>query len=267
MYFQLIIIVLPFMLSFFIPLDNLFFAIIENKMNSDRVILFINELNINDYFISILIGLILSFILWWWITKYNVERLFNTGDKYFDYHYLQYWIGGKILRYGKINLVGIPIYMQFKLIINDVFPTIITDSAFANKEYSVNNKEIEFCIRYSDRKYDEINLILMDTYGIKESDWPEENKKFTTVIIKSGNQRTGIRTINNEFIELIRRETNHFYKMYSTLNIYATTNTNHNNLIVRNCIRNHKGRTGFKNVYVYKNNPGTHDFTERVQVI
>lgn len=50
-----------------------------------------------------------------------------------------YWIGGKILGYGKVTLVRVPIYLQYKLLLADVFlNTTIVDNDVEIKEKAVD---------------------------------------------------------------------------------------------------------------------------------
>jgi hypothetical protein len=73
-----------------------------------------------------------------------------------------YWIAGKILGYGKVTLVRVPIYLQYKLLLADIFPNIQVDSDVENKEQSVNVIE-----KNMEQPFDELNLILMQSKAMK----------------------------------------------------------------------------------------------------
>ncbi|MGM0940791.1 MAG: hypothetical protein ACQEWU_07495 [Bacillota bacterium] len=87
-----------------------------------------------------------------------------------------------------------------------------------------------------------------------------------TIIIRSGNQIDSNRSINPEFIKEVRKVTNIYCKTYSQLNVFSTTNTNHNKTIVNKCFKN-GSRTGFKNIIVYQASRTNYVFNEGYKVL
>lgn len=76
-----------------------------------------------------------------------------------------------------------------------------------------------------DEVSDEINLVLIDTYEIKEEEVPYDKVHLPTIVIRSGNQVDRIRSINPEFIREVRKITNIYCRTYSQLNVLTLITT------------------------------------------
>lgn len=83
---------------------------------------------------------------------------------------------------------------------------------------------------------DELNLILMDTYEITEDQIPLNKINLLTIIIQNGTDFGGHRFLNPEFVRMIREKTNLYSRTFKKVNIYSTTNTNHNEAIINKCV-------------------------------
>ena len=70
-----------------------------------------------DWAIGVFFLIVVLFI----IRKWNKTYMFNRGNYYKQYRYGWYRICSKILGYSECNLIQVPIYMQFKLVLNDTF--------------------------------------------------------------------------------------------------------------------------------------------------
>lgn len=221
----------------------------------------IKSITSNEKIISIICGIILSAFIYNWRKRTNAEKLFNTGNAYNDYPLVIYWIAGKILGYGKVTLVRVPIYLQYKLLLADIFPNIQVDSDVENKEQTVNVIE-----KNMEQPFDELNLILMDTYEITEDQLPLNKRNLPTVIIQNGTDFGGHRYFNAEFVKMVREKTNLYFRTFKKVNIYSTTNTNHNEAIITKCFKN-GNRTGFKNISVFQANRVDFSFTEEYKVL
>lgn len=66
----------------------------------------------------------------------------------------------------------------------------------------------------------ELNLVMVDTYEITDSEIPLNKAHLPTLFIKSGNETDNNRSLNPEFIKEIRRKTNDYHRMYKKLNIF-----------------------------------------------
>lgn len=135
---QCLLILLPSIVSIFYPLQKIaygFFALLT--MDTKILDNALKSITSNEKIISIICGIIFSVILYLWRKKVNTDKLFNTGNSYHNYPLYIYWIASKILGYGKVTLVRVPIHLQYKLIITDLFPNISVDNDVEKKEETV----------------------------------------------------------------------------------------------------------------------------------
>lgn len=117
-----------------------------------------------------------------------------------------------------------------------------------------------------EQPFDELNLLLIDTYEIAEDQIPLNKINLPTVIIQNGNDFLGHRFFNPEFVKMIREKTNLYSRTFKKVNIFSTTNTNHNEAIISKCFKN-GNRTGFENIIVYQANRGNFKFTDGHKVL
>lgn len=260
--FQCLLILLPAIVSIFHPLQEIAYGILSligmDTSNFDEMIK--NIIN-NERVISIIGGVVLSIIIYIWRTKANKDKLFNTGNKYNEYPIWVYWLASKILGYGKVSLVRVPMYLQYKLLFMDIFPEVIVDNDVEEKAQPINVIE-----KNMDYPSNELNLILVDTYEITNNQIPTNKAHLPTILIKSGNEIDSNRSLNPEYIKEIRRRTNVYHKIYKKLNVFCTTNTNHNQLIINKCFKN-GSRTGFENIVVYQASRNNYMFNRGYKVL
>jgi hypothetical protein len=259
---QIILILLPTVVSVFYPLQKIVYGILSVfTIDTTNLDIAIKSVTSNEKIISIICGIILSLFLYFGRKRANTEKLFNSGNGYNHYPLVIYWIAGKILGYGKVTLVRVPIYLQYKLLLADIFPNILVDSGVENTEKAVNVIE-----KNMEQPTEELNLILMDTYEITDDQIPLNKVNLPTIIIQNGNDFGGHRIYNPEFVKMIREKTNLYSGTFKKVNIYSTTNTNHNEAIITKCFKN-GNRTGFNNITVYQANRDDYSFTEEYKVL
>jgi hypothetical protein len=261
-FFQFVLILMPTLVSIFYPLQKIvfgFFALFT--IDTQNIEIAINSITSNQTVISIICGILLSGFLYFWRKRVNKEKLFNIGNRYNNYPILIYWIASKILGYQKVTLVRVPIFLQYKLLLADIFPNILVDSDVETKELAVVVTE-----KNLDQASDELNLILVDTYEISEGQIPLDKLNLPTIIIQNGHDFRGNRFFNPEFIKIIREKTNLYSGAFKQVNIFSTTNTNHNHAIISKCFKN-AGRTGFKEVFVYQANRENFNFDDCYKVL
>ncbi|WP_226280830.1 hypothetical protein [Cytobacillus oceanisediminis] len=259
---QCFLILFPAIISIFYPLQEIAYGILSlvgiDVKKFDEILKSIID---NKRVISIICGVVISIFIYIWRTKANKEKLFNTGNNYNEYPFWVYWVASKILGYGKVSLVRVPIYLQYKLLLKDVFPEIVVDNDVEEINHSiiVIEKNMEY-------PSNELNLVLIDTYEITDSQIPTIKTQLPTIFIKSGNETDSNRSFNPEFIKEVRRKTNALCRNYKQLNVFATTNTNHNQLIVYKCFKN-GSRTGFENIIVYQASRSNYVFNRGYTVL
>lgn len=226
--------------------------------------------NITDiiyYFLSKLgnmgIGIFFSGIVILSIRKINKNKILNNGNVYHDHSYLWFWLCSKILGYEKCNLVLVPIYMQFKLVINDVFNDFIVTNNISKTD--VSSKIIY--INCDNNHSLEYNLILEDTYSINVMQIPEENKGFPTIkIINSETKSEGVRKYNPNFVEAVVKEIREL-PVGVLINIFATTHAQHNYEIAKQSL-NLADRGNVKEVFIYQQEKdNTRKFSKKYKVI
>lgn len=258
---QVIIILSPIIISFFYPIQDIAYGIISIVKDPTKFDEMVRGIIDNKKVISIIWGVLASILIHYFIRIRNKDELFNTGGKYNDYPLWIYWIAGRILGYGKVSLIRVPIYLQYQLLFKDMFPEIVVDDEVEKREHTV-----EIIKKNMDEISNEINLVLVDTYEITEDEIPIGKLNLPTIIIKSGNQIDSDRSINPQFVKEVRQITNIYHREYTQLNLFATTNTNHNKFIINKCFKN-GNRTGFKNIFVYQASRTDYVFNEGYKVL
>lgn len=183
--------------------------------------------------------------------------IFHDGDYYKDYPYLVYWIGSKILNYGKCSLKGIPLYLQFKLLLNNIYSCFLTGddpNEAENEKYYVEDKVKPIVkTHYSKKDSKFVNLVLCDTYDIKDEMLPSKIFEENYVIIKRTKNFDGNRKYNQCFIDEINKVLNNLEGKIDTINMYATTNPRHNKEIVHRVLSKN-GRTSVIHINIAKQN-------------
>lgn len=153
------------------------------------------------------------------IRKINKRFVMNKLLVYHDYPFWWYWFCAKILGIKKCNLILVPIYMQYKLVINSVFDEYPLD----DNDYPESDDEITIIEKNTDAGKNEINVILEDTYTIDYDQIPSQKRNLYTIKISRNNGLSNGRHFSSYFIESI---TNVIRKreFVDIINIYATTN-------------------------------------------
>ena len=182
------------------------------------------------------------------IRLFNHNYVMNQGNYYHDYPFLWYWYCGNILGIKKCSLILVPIYMQFKLVIRDVFKGFPLNES----EYPVLDNEPE-CKVYEHNLNDEINelnIILEDTYLIECSQIPDKKQNLPTIKISRNDGRSNERHFSQEFIKTIIDEIKKF-SCIKRVNLYATTNPMNSLNIARRVFKT-GNRGNIEHLYVYQ---------------
>ena len=188
------------------------------------------------------------YVLFYFIRKSNKEKIFNRGNVYHDKPYWWYWLCSKILGYKKCNLILVPIYIQYKLILRDTFEEYpFEKDAFPQRESEV---KVERKFNEENVSPKEINLIIQDTYPINDGQIPLKLKTNNTIIIKRIFSRFGERVYSSKFVDCILEEIRKLDNDI-TLNIFSTTNPKNTYEIVKKAIAL-AGRGNVKHVNVFQ---------------
>lgn len=246
---QCLLLILFPLLGLIISLENPLYVYLAMKGNEvEPIRAFFTLLPFGERGVSVLSGLLISTLIWIPLTRSNKEKVFNNADKYGDHPKVVYLIAAKFLRYKTISLINVPIYLQFYLVIHGVFDNFKIDENVSERSQavSVGKRNMELISN-------EMNLVLSDTYKISKEQIPFNKRHLPTITISNGNEFNGVRNFNTNFFEEVRIQTNTYSHNYGHINIFATTNTNHNKAIIESCFNN-AGRTGFKNLSVFQFN-------------
>lgn len=204
------------------------------------------------------IGIILAVVvLCKYIRKFNQDKIIYMGNIYHDHSYCWYWFCSRILGYKKCNLILVPIYTQYKLVIRDTFK----EYPLPGKDFLEKDFEIEIIKTDSDVK-NEVNLILEDTYPIIDSQIPDSQKDLYTIRIKQIRDGNTARVYSPEFVETICKEVRELPDG-STVYVYATTNPKHNYEIAKKVFAL-ANRGNLKGLFIYQQDRyGERNFTQR----
>lgn len=168
---------------------------------------------------DVAIGILLSIVALFTMRKLNKGYIFNRGDVYKDYPYIWYWICAKILGYAECNLILVPIFMQFKLVIQDTFDKYHcgTFDKKDNDTISVNKSNMS-------NTSDEVNLIIADTYPLGENQIPLSKRGFPTILISRDNSIDHNRYNSTKLVQAVVNEVRNLPTNIKKVNIFATTN-------------------------------------------
>lgn len=260
----LIPIFLPFFISI-IPLCYFSFIDTEKGMKaveaivgsekSNLVILLANKINLK---LNYALCIILIFYIFGFIRKSNEGKVFNKkSDLYYDYCYFTFWCASKILGYKKVQLVGVPLHMQFKLVIRGTFDEIIADT-FEEHYIPVEESEDKLKIKIKNKELSkkEINLFIEDTYPISNEELPDCKRNLPKICIKSRGT-PGVRKKDDKLISDVKRAMYNIQKYkYQVINVYSTANPVNNLNIINSSFR-FFGRTENIQVFVMQKSNGS----------
>lgn len=206
----------------------------------------------------------LSIVLFWGVLKFfreiNKEFIMNNSNVYHDYPFFWYWFCARILGIKKCNLILVPIYMQFKLVIEDIFdeyPLDEDDFPVIKDEADSDVEEINM-----DMELSEMNLILEDTYVIESRQIPFSKKDLPTIKISRNINNNHTRHFSPKFIQKISEEIRKLPQI-NRINIYATTNPMNTLRIIRTTFKM-ADRGNIDHIFVYQQkNKGIRVFCEK----
>ena len=166
------------------------------------------------------------------IRKCNKGYIFNRGDLYKDYPYIWYWICAKILGYSECNLVLVPIFMQFKLVIRDTF-----DKYHCGTFDKKDNDTISLNKSNMTKILDEVNLIIADTYPLSEKQIPKSKRKYPTILISRDNSVDHNRYYSPKLVQELVNEVRQLPANIKKVNVFATTNPQNTMNIINNAFK------------------------------
>jgi len=239
-----IILIISIMVPFFLDIKGMFEQYLkDNYLTPDNVVQYLLIIR-GKYAVAIGIFVIALIA----IRKHNKEIIMNKRNVYHDYSFEWYCYCAKILGIDKCSLVLVPIFMQFKLVIQNVFNEFPLDET----SYPVQDNEIGIKVSKVNwnLEYLEINLILEDTYPIFLSQIPSIKKNLPTLIISRNDGKNVSRHFSQQYIDRIINEVRQL-KNGVIVNIYATTNPM-NTLNISKRVFTNASRGNVASLYVFQ---------------
>lgn len=195
--------------------------------------------NLKDYIFyfvwnkgDIAIGIFLFVVTLFIMRKWNKNDIFNKGDEYKNYPYSWYWICAKVLGYTECNLILVPIYLQFKLVIRDTFPKYYCGELEKKDSDVISVERLNFS-----RVSDELNMIIADTYPLQVSQIPRNKRLKPIIIISRDNVVDHNRYNSPELVGKVVNEVRNLPSSIRKVNIYATTNPHNTMKIAQNAFK------------------------------
>lgn len=257
-YFQMILLVavliVPVVLNFQNTIEN---ELLDTSKTTDIdiikiVLLFLIKKG------NIFIGIGLCIFLFIILRKNNENIRLNSGNHYHVHTYAYYWICSHILGFKKCSLILVPIYMQIRLIINEVFAEFYYGDDSFYKEELGNEQDLIRITEHNTEKSDAalVNIIVSDTYQIELKSIPQlYSSNYTICIERTNNQHSKSRVYSPCLIEALN---NQICKLSGTkiINLFATTNPK-NLYFMSNNIFKKAGRTNIAHLTVFTQNNGS----------
>lgn len=180
------------------------------------------------------LGLLIGFFVLKKIRVSNKEFMFNQGNCYKDYPYWWYWFCSKILGYSNCSLVLVPIYMQFKLVMNDTFANYYCGEYTKKDNDNITVRKINYS---NIQLEDELNLIISDTYPLYENQLPDLTISKPIILISRDNSSDFNRYDSPNLVSKVVNETRKLPQNIKKINIFATTNPKNTMNIAKNAFK------------------------------
>ena len=211
---------------------------------------------------NIAIGIFLFIVTLFIMRKWNKNDMFNKGDEYKNYPYCWYWICAKFLGYTECNLILVPIYLQFKLVIRDTFPKYYCGELEKKDNDVISVKRLN-----SSNISDELNMIIADTYPLQVNQIPRDKRSKPIIIISRDNDLDHNRYNSPELVGKVVNEVRNLPSSIKKVNIYATTNPHNTMKIAQNAFKLGE-RSGLALITVFQQKRmGSRKFEEAGKII
>lgn len=263
----LTLIVVPIVPIIFFNTDMIDLSLKILLTSDEEVELAIELLEQLNMSLTYLIGALLFFTVFNFWKKQNANKLFNAnGNIYYSFYYLLFWIASNILGYEKVQLTGIPLHLQYKLVLRGTFPQIITDMWENHYDKNENSDLVE--ILYSDNltRKKEINLIISDTYFIKDEEISPEYRELSSIRVTS--KLKDRRYLNNELVQKTREAMGIIRANgYTSIYVLSTANPQNNINIISSAFRFFGRFVGAKIYVMQKANGINSEYKKKYRII
>lgn len=230
----------------------------------DLAIELLKQLNMS---INYLIGALLFFTVLNFWKKQNANKLFNAnGNIYYSFFYPFFWIASNILGYEKVQLAGIPLQLQYKLVLRGTFPQIITDAWENHYDKNENSELVEITYSKKITRNKEINLIISDTYFINDEEISLEYRELSSIRVTS--KLKDRRYLNNELVQKTREAMGTIRANgYTSVYVLSTANPQNNLNIINSTFRFFGRFVGAKIYVMQKSNGINSEYKKKYRII
>lgn len=256
---QIVLVIVSFFLPVIVDLSSWIKFFFQNSEINFETAKYYFLLKVGNWGIGIVVMLFILFQ----VKKANSDKLFNTGNVYHNYPYIWYLICAKFLGYTKCNLKLVPIYMQFKLVLNDIFAEYDVGT---EDDYPLIEAEEIVVKKVNWNLSREVNLVLADTYPIVRTQMPDSKSMLPTLVIirKRPDQS---RYYSPKFIAKIVDEVRRLPSKTTVMNVFPTTNAKHTKKIAGDVFKLAERGNVKKLVVFPQSNRGKRKFEEKGKVI
>lgn len=241
--------------------ESLSFFLGNEKASFIGDVLDLINCNVNVFLAIVIAISILNFF-----KKRNSEKILNSnGNVYYNYYYVVFWIAATFLGYEKIQMAGLPLHLQYKLILSGLFSTIIPD-VYDDHYDGTEKPDATIKLENFEEKTSSVNLLVIDTYNINLDELSAENQNLSTIIVRS-DPTDGVRRINEALIGQVKKamgeiQKNHFENVY----VYSTANPKNNIKIVNSAFRFFGRSKGFKLYVMQKDSAVNGKYIEKYRI-
>ena len=208
------------------------------------------------------IGFFFCFVALITIKKLNNKVMFNKGNCYKNYWYVWDWLCAKILGYLECNLINVPIYMQFKLVLNDTFAKYNCGTYSKKENDTISVDRTNFSL-----ETDEVNIIISDTFPLSLNQLPQLKKNLPTLLLSRNNANDVNRYDSPELVQCVVNEVRNLDICFKKINIYAATNPL-NTMNIASSAFKLGGRDNFDEVRVFQQErEGIRKFSDKGKIV
>jgi hypothetical protein len=216
----------------------------------------------SKFLLNFILASIISIMIIIMIRKMNSKKTYNEGNIYFQLPLAVFWISSKLLNYDSVRLERIPVYMQFKLVIHDIFRQVV----FSNNLEEISDEVI--CVQKLnfEKSSSELNILLSDTYILLPEKIPAQVMQNPTIIISRSENGKHIRCFSRSFVRTVRNELSSIGSKYCSVNIFPYTNAKHNYEIANDNCKS-ANRSNIKRYYVYQPLGSNYTFSKKKYLV
>ena len=207
---------------------------------------------------NLVIGAFLAIAVLHYLRKANSKKAINCNGNYYHEHgMLWYQFCSKVLGYRTCCLARVPIAVQFKLVLHDVFDEYTFGAIDPISEEESDSVAIDQLAAKDGQQEQKarVNLLISDTYPINLELLPEECRSNETIVIRrTANETSSTRRYSPKLVDAVTNLVRQL-PMGSEVSIFATTNPKNTYEIVEKAFKT-GGRDNLNALYVYKQQDG-----------